>query len=291
MNNSVKGKKLSKTLHGVSKKHRTRGRKDHYLPQGYLRGFISPSRAELQKPLSYFDVDRKRWSELSPAEVGFERGFYDSRGLETNVETADQVFAEFERTFPLIRDEMVVDQFSNWTDHLDFLLRYFQMMRARSPLAFEQRQARDRDKRFFRVLRVSDRSLTYDPEPVQPTAAWLKDKAIAEMREEIQKGADWLNRFNWALRYSLSPDMPFILTDTPCVVEGKFSTLEEAMQRPDTLIVFPLCWQACLFGSLDPFDVKTDEFSSEDLQKMHRKHFDKAREFIVSPVKLDGLRS
>ena len=85
--------------------------------------------------------------------------------------------------------------------------------------------------------------------------------------------------------------MPFVLSDTPCIVEGKFSTLEEAMQRPDTLIVFPLCWQACLFGSLARFDVKTDEFSSEDLQKMHRKHFDKAREFIVSPVKLEGLCS
>src|ERR1700733_12489177 len=86
MHNPVKGKKLSKTSKGIGKKHRTMGRKDHYLPQGYLRGFISPSRAELQKPLWYFDAHRKHWSELSPAEIGFERGFYDSRGLETNVE-------------------------------------------------------------------------------------------------------------------------------------------------------------------------------------------------------------
>jgi Protein of unknown function (DUF4238) len=283
----VKGKKPSKTSRAVGKKHRTRGRKDHYLPQGYLRGFISPSRTELQKPLWYFDAHRKHWSELSPAEIGFERGFYDSRGIETNVETADQVFAELERTFPLVREEMVADQFSNWTEHLDFLLRYFQMMRARSPLAFEQRQARDRNRQFLKVVKVSGRSITY--EPAQVTETFLKNKAIAEMRQEIQKGADWLNRFHWALRYSVSPDMPFILSDTPCIVEGKFSTLEEAMQRPDTLIVFPLCWQACLFGSLARFDIKTDEFSSADLQTIHRKHFDKAREFIVSPVKLEGL--
>jgi hypothetical protein len=282
----VKGKKLSKTSKGVGKKHRTKGRKDHYLPQGYLRGFISPSRVELQKPLWYFDAHRKQWSELSPAEIGFERGFYDSRGLETNVETADQVFAELERTFPLVRDQIVAD-FSKWHDHLDFLLRYFQMMRARSPLAFEQRQARDRSRQFLKVVKVSGRSITY--EPAQVTETFLKNKAIAEMRQEIQKGADWLNRFDWALRYSASPDMPFVLSDTPCIVEGKFSTLEEAMQRPDTLIVFPLCWQACLFGSLARFDIRTDEFSSEDLQKMHRKHFDKAREFIVSPVNLEGM--
>jgi hypothetical protein len=139
------------------------------------------------------------------------------------------------------------------------------------------------------VKEISGRALTYDPEPVKPTDGLLKNKAIAEMRKEIQKGADWLNRFDWALRYSTSPEQPFVLTETPCVVEGKFSTLEEAMQRPDTLIVFPLCWQACLFGSLARFDIRTDEFSSEDLQTMHRKHFDKAREFIISPVKLEGL--
>lgn len=162
-------------------------------------------------------------------------------------------------------------------------------MRARSPLAFEQRQNRDRNQQFFRVLKVSGRALTYDPEPVKPTGAWLKTKAIAEMRKEIRNGADRLNQFDWALRYSTSPEQPFVLTKTPCVVEGKFSTLEEAMRRPDTLIIFPLCWQACLFGSLARFDVKTDEFSSEDLRTMHRKHFDKAREFIVSPVKLNGL--
>jgi hypothetical protein len=61
------------------------------------------------------------------------------------------------------------------------------------------------------------------------------------------------------------------------------------MQRPETLIVFPLCWQACLLGSRVPFDVKTERFSSGDLRIMRRKHADKAKRYIVSPVKLDDL--
>jgi Protein of unknown function (DUF4238) len=254
---------------------------------GYLRGFISPLRAELQKPLWLFDKERNEWLERSTAEIGFERGFYDHRGLEAQVESADEAFAELEREFPLVRDRIVADKFTNWYHHLDFLLRYFQMMRARSPLAFEQRQERDRSCQFHRVVQVAGRVLTYEPAHV--TETFLKSKAIAEMREELRKGADWLYRFDWALRYSVSPDVPFILSDTPCVVEGKFSTLQEAMLRPDTTNVFPISWQACLFGSLARFDVRTDEFSCEDLQKMHRKHFDRANRFIVSPVKLGNL--
>ncbi len=103
MHSPVKGKKLSKTSKGVGKKHRTKEHKDRSLPhQGYLRGFVGPSRAELQKPLWYLDVHRKQWAEIeAQAEIGLEQESYDSRGLATNVETADQVFAELERTFRL----------------------------------------------------------------------------------------------------------------------------------------------------------------------------------------------
>jgi hypothetical protein len=200
-------------------KHKTRGRKDHYLPQGYLRGFISPLRSELQKRLWHLDLHRRTWSELSPAEIGFKWGFYDHHGRETNVETADEVFAELERNFPLVRNAIVAANFETWSDHLEFLLRYFQMMKERSPLAFEQRMERDRKNQFFRLVKNPEgRLLTY--EPFQITDAFLKDKAIAEMHQEINKGADdWLNGFHWALRYCVSPDEPFVLSDTPCIVE------------------------------------------------------------------------
>jgi hypothetical protein len=42
--------------------------------------------------------------------------------------------------------------------------------------------------------------------------------------------------------------------------------LQEAIRHPDTLIVVPLCWQACLFGSLRRFDVETDRLNVEDMR-------------------------
>jgi hypothetical protein len=75
---------------GGKKNHRTKGRKDHYLPQGYLRGFISPSRADLQKPLWCFDTKQKAWSEVSTAEIGYDIGFYDHRGPGALVESKRQ---------------------------------------------------------------------------------------------------------------------------------------------------------------------------------------------------------
>ena len=40
-------------------------RRDHYVPQGYLRGFIHPSRLEHDQPLWHFDVAQDVWSERS----------------------------------------------------------------------------------------------------------------------------------------------------------------------------------------------------------------------------------
>ncbi len=54
-----------------------RGRRDHFSPQGYLRGFIHPERPKAQGPLWVFDVNRQEWAERSPAAFGWEKGFYD----------------------------------------------------------------------------------------------------------------------------------------------------------------------------------------------------------------------
>lgn len=61
------------------------------------------------------------------------------------------------------------------------------------------------------------------------------------------------------------------------------------MKDPETLIYFPVCWQACLFGSLRPFDVETDTFQRDDLQRVRRAYIENGRKFLVSPQKLDGL--
>jgi Protein of unknown function (DUF4238) len=268
-------------------KHKTRSRKDHYLPQGYMRGFIGPNPTNPQKPLWHLSLSSREWKEMSTSEIAFEEGFYDRRREDATLTTADQAFAEFERTFPLIRQELISANFSNWRSHLNFLLRYLEMMRLRTPLAFEQRIARDKKQSWGRVVSVGEKKVTY--EPATPSDEWFWDKAISDMLAELPKRAEWLNSFQWCLRYCVSADDPFILPDTPCIVEGRFTELEVAMTKPETLVVFPLCWQACLLGSIAPFEVDTAEFAHRDLRIMRYKHATCAKEFVVSPVRLDGI--
>jgi hypothetical protein len=117
------------------------------------------------------------------------------------------------------------------------------------------------------------------PSPVSPPT-FVRNRAITEMRQEIQKGADWLKDFDWALRHVDSVNDPFIISEIPFVALGK------PIPHPDTLLIFPLCWQACLIGSLRPFNVKTDRFSSDDIQKVRQVYRDTAKLFLLSPTKI-----
>jgi hypothetical protein len=43
-----------------------KNRRDHYLPQSYLRGFVDPARLHHQQPLWYLDVRNDSRSERIP---------------------------------------------------------------------------------------------------------------------------------------------------------------------------------------------------------------------------------
>src|SRR5262249_34870006 len=49
-------------------------RSDHYSPQGYLRGFIHPSRTNHPRPLWVFYLRNKEWRQQSTSQVGARRG-------------------------------------------------------------------------------------------------------------------------------------------------------------------------------------------------------------------------
>ena len=273
-------------------KRQSKGRKDHYLPQGYLRGFIAPDRLNKRtfpKPLFSFDINKRRWQECSTSEIGFVKGFYDYAGNVTDAESADDTFAELERNFSLVRGALIEAGFSNWQEHREFLLRYMQMIRVRSPLYFQQKHAEGQNLEVLQITEISEdrRSIKYIPSRLTPQQ--IKNKTIADMRAELQKGADWLNGFDWALRFCDSPDDPCISSDAPFIVEGKVPNLGQAIDHPDTLLIFPLCWQACLYGSRLHFDVKTDKFSSHDLNLIRRKYRANARRYLISPRKLEDL--
>jgi len=276
-----------------------RNRLDHILPQGYLEGFTIPSK---QGRLWVFDVERGKWFESSPGSVAAERAFYDySEGSEADA-TADRSFAEFETNFPPLRRELVASKFSGWTKHCDFLVRYSQMLRARSPL-FRQEVLKEAHQTIF--LKV-EQVLPTRPNPDKPGEtecqikysdfgmqsnlhrdALFKNLSITKMRTEIQKGAGEFAGWHWCLRFTEDVTKPVITGDNAVALIGfGHSSREEAMKDQDTLFVFPLCWQACLIGSRQKFD-ETDVIHPSTLYHLHRLYLNEADcRFSYSPQRL-----
>jgi hypothetical protein len=275
----------------VGSKQKTKNRRDHYLPQGYLRGFIDPARAELPKPLWCFNLHTKRWKERSPKQIGYLDGFYDYAIENTTAEPPDITFKRLENDFSLIRAQILKDGFHSWIEHKQFLLSYMQMIRARSPLFFYQWREQSKTIRVATITKVlSNRSFNVDSFEGRPmTEGEIQNWTISQMREEIRKGPDWLANFHWALRYTDSPGDPVITAEQPLVSIGNSSDIETAVRDPETLIYFPICWQAFLFGSLRHFDVETEEFHPDTLQRVRRAYIENGRKFLVSPQKVDGL--
>lgn len=111
------------------------------------------------------------------------------------------------------------------------------------------------------------------------------------MREEIKQGAAWMENFNWALRYTDSVEEPFVTTEAPLLVETSVhvNSIEEALQHLDSLIIFPICWRACLFGSPCRFDKGTDHALTPDLLTFRRRYRGHAKVFLLSPTKLEDI--
>jgi hypothetical protein len=267
-----------------------RNRRDHYLPQSYLRGFIDPARLNHARPLWHLDIPTGAWAEKSPREVGYRHGFYDYLTSEVGLETADTVFAELERNFPLVRAELISQGFQRWKDHLDFLLRYAQMMRASSLLFFDNFKEQGKYLRVWTVEEVNPdrRSVkvrSIIPEPL--SEAGIKNWTITNMCGEIRKGAAWLKDFKWCLRYCNSPDVPFIISDIPFIASGPQVEVGPGLQDPDTLLFFPLCWQACLIGSRRFFEKDLGRFPEEDLRRAQKIYQESATLFVLSPRQLE----
>jgi Protein of unknown function (DUF4238) len=217
-------------------------------------------------------------------------GMYDLTTVNDVLETADSTFKDFENTFPRIRREMMANNFENWLDYRDFLLQYMQMMRARSILFLEQKSIEGQSLLLYEIEKVNPDGMSVvlrSMEPSRPSAAFIRNWTISEMRAEIQKGAGWLNDLDWALRICEYPDDGFVTSENPLQLYGSASNVAENAKHPDTLLFFPLCWQACLIGSRRPFDVKTSVFGHDDMARFRRIYRQSAKLFLASPQKFD----
>ena len=283
----------------MSQKQKARklnGRKDHWLPQGYMRGFVAPSRSAEPRPLFCFDRYTQKWSCVSTSEIGFGNGFYDyARGTKHEASKhPDSVFARLEREFPQKREQLAANRFESWEQHKDFLIEFMQMIRARSPLAMEQHQAVARSYRGSVITSVApDRmSATVDsmePRPLPGPA--VRNITINRMLEDVQAGASWGSGMDWCLRYTDNEADPFCTTDQAAVVRGSASGPDanepvsfELLAHPETLVIFPLCWQSCLFGSPRKFDKSYDLADPQQLEGLRHEQKERCNRFVIAPM-------
>jgi hypothetical protein len=218
--------------------------------------------------------------------VGYEDGFYDYATESVELVPPDRTFARLEQEFPLVRDRLIGEKFSGWPDKLDFLLDYMNMIRARSPLFLAQKEAENRAVRGWTVKSVGPEpnKVTLESMEAKPmTETWIRNRTIVQMREEIQKGPVWAQEFHWCLRYTESTRDPVITADHPFVCAGPRNNPVNGLQDPDTLLYFPLCWQACLIGNILKFDVETDRFAPSFLTFIRSTYRNNASSYLISP--------
>jgi hypothetical protein len=239
-----------------------------------------------------FDKQNGSWFESGTPGVGAIKGFYDySEGSEPG-RTADDSFAELETTFPKVRRELVESGFADWNKRLGALLRFAQMLRARSLLFREEALSRNRNLTFLKIEEI------LPPQPGEsgtriryshhvPSEAELLNKTITDMRMEIASGAAWMSDLDWCIRTTANVEDPFVTCDGPVIMEGRARQAAGALKDRETLVFFPLCWQACLVGSPAKFDIETGALPPDDTKRLRALYFKSAIRFVFSPLRIE----
>ena len=252
----------------------TKGRKDHYVPQAYLRGFIHPQRQDHPKPLWVLDVKRREWFEKSPSQSGWEHGFYDYASGSNPDATAEDTFQRLENNFPKIRDRIRADGHHSWTQHRDMLVNFAVMMAARSPLFRTQVLSQVRPS-------LADGSTGDD---------LAKNFSITLMRTEMRRRPPEWKGYHWVLRYTKDPEHPFIAGDQIVGMRGKALTSMEALREDDFWLWCPLSWDMCLIASSRPLDAEpTAPLQPEHVAELQTLTRRQVTRFVASPVLISRL--
>ena len=260
-------------------------REDHYLPQGYLRGFIDPATQKIDsQPLWVFDFQRTTWRKRSTSQIGWKTGYYDFVGRQGDREHAEMTFGELENGFPLLIQKLRVTGFQDWRQHSSFLLRYVQMIRCRSPLFREQFMREWGEKRAARVIGVEGNKITVDSLELRRfSPGALKEGAIEKMLAEMKSGTAMLESFYWQLRLADSIDDSFVTSDHPLL---GLSAQGESFDHRSTVMMFPLCWEACLIGKRNSFLLSFNRTTRHERESIRQAYFASAMKFVVSPHQL-----
>lgn len=149
-----------------------------------------------------FDIQRKSWRKRSTSQIGWQEGYYDFVGRQGEREHPEEAFTELENGYRPLIQKMRATGFEGWRQHSNFLLRYIQMIRCRSPLFREQFMQVWGEKRAARVIGVEGRNkINVDSlklRRLSPGA--LKEGANRAMLVEMKNGTAALDSFHWQLR-------------------------------------------------------------------------------------------
>lgn len=273
------------------------GRKDHWLPQCYMQGFIGPSRKEEPRPLFCFEKETQRWRSVSTREIGQGEGFYDyAEGTDYDAVThPDSVFGRLEKQWRSKRELMEREKFASWAKHKDFLIEFMHMLRARSPMAMEQQRTVAGSYKVAQITNIfphpTNPSLTgikvdtMTPYPMPAPA--VRNTVIGQMLADVQSGSSWAKDMDWCLRYADEENNPYTATDQAVIVQGTLvapAVTPEVLAHPDTIVIFPLCWQACLFGSPLKFEVSYDRAHPQQPLSIREEQKQRCDRFVISPM-------
>ena len=251
-----------------------KGRRDHYVPQGYLRGFIHPQRRRQPKPLWVLDGNRHKWSEKATSQIGWEHGFYDYAPGSNPDATAEDAFRRLENDVPRIRDRIRANGHQSWTEHQDVLVDFAVMMATRSPL--------------FRTQAASQ---------VRPSLAdgstgdvLAKNFSITLMRTEMRRRLQKWKGYHWVLGYTKEPEHPFIASDQVVGMRDNAPPAVDALLRNDFWLWCPLSWDMCLIASSLPLNAgPTAALRPEDVSELQTLAKWQATKFVASPVPISRL--
>ena len=257
-------------------------------------GLLDPLAALWKNPFGVFS-GTQAWKDVSPAEIGYDRGFYDYAAGTDGAVVPDKVFAELEREFPPHREVMAAHAFADWQKHKKFLLKFAEVLAIRSPLGMKHSELEARSLRGGTVLAVSEdrRRIDVDSLDLRPLPERaVRNFTVSQMLQRARTGQGGTKKLDWCLRYTEAESEGFCTTDQAVFAEGPLQVTdehrrvsEELLLHPETLVSFPLCWQACLFGSPRKFDKAYDRVrSTQDVSALRAKQKQAANLFVVSPV-------
>jgi hypothetical protein len=272
-----------------------RNRKDHYIPQGYLRGFINPARAKNDRPLWCLNKWRNQWERKGPKQICHAVGMYDFANDAIEAEHADVTFKKMEDQFPSVLASIKARDFDEWKEHLDFLLVYMQMIRVRSPQFFVEQGQELAEATVATITSVDnvENKITYD-NVRRLNEHEVHDFTLAKMREEFKKGATWMADFHWQIRTTFDPKDPVTTSEAPLFVKGVKTNLErkmtmEILTDAGSEVWFPLCWQAALVGRTQPFAADRMSFAQAELKELRHIIAEMAPQYVISPQIVDSI--